>query len=142
MVSGIVAFRLKGLGEDYPYVSEWDDRVSRAPVETNRRTGDVALASVANRLASGSLLLTFPQQCLGLYLLTGAVVSCLSDKSIGGRAAKLLKWFGDGIGRGGESPPIDPRKLSTRLLAAHWAIFLAKMAFQLAFGVSIIEGVE
>lgn len=140
LVSGIASFRLRGLGGDYPYVSEWDDRVSRAPVETSRRAGDAALASVANRLASGSLLLTFPQQCLGLYLLTGALVSWLSDRSVGGRAAKLLRWFGDGVRReGGASPSIDPRKLSSRLLAAHWAIFLAKMAFQLAFGIGVQE---
>ena len=141
LVSGIVAFRLKGLGDDFPYESEWDARVSRTPVETNKRTGDAALASVANRLASGSLLLTFPQQCLGLYLLTGAVVSWLSDRSVGVRAGKVLVWFGDGIGRraGEASPSIDPRKLSSRLLVTHWAIFLAKMAFQLSFGIGVAE---
>merc|ERR1712194_521538 len=75
--------QLKKLGqyveENDPYISSVDERIPRVPIVTSKPRHAIR-ASIANVMGSTSLLLAFPQYCLGLYLLGSTLVSWWSSK--------------------------------------------------------------
>lgn len=150
-LDGLGGVRLKHLGQyaggDDPYVAPGEGRLARAPVLTSGPRGRIG-ASIADAMGSVSLLVSFPQHCLGLYLLGSTLVAWSSGERFGGgwkRFGKWVQWLGEGMCVGhsenGElqcgidavtaaddvmSQRIDTWKLSKRLVALYWVIALAK----------------
>jgi len=149
-LDGLGDIRLKKLGqyadEEDPYIPPGEKRIAMAPVSTSRLRSGFG-ASVANAMGSVSMLISFPQYCLGLYLLGGTLVAWSSTTQFEGvwkRFGNWIRWLGEGVcartDENGElgcgidasfidnvtNERIDTWKLSRRLVALYWVVALAK----------------
>jgi len=137
--------RLKRLGqyvgEEDPYIVPGKGRMDTTPVVTSRPRGEVT-AFIANMMGSASLLISFPQYCLGLYMLGSSLVAWWSSSSssssamtqsdggyVSKRFEKWMEWLSEGVVIDNVvDERIDPWNLSKRLVALYWITALAKAA--------------
>jgi len=86
--------------EEDPYMPPGEGRVPRAPIVTStpRKKNQQLGTKLANMLGSASILLAFPQYCLGLYLLGSIMVSCWSKSSGGWKTWNgWMQWLSQGM---------------------------------------------
>jgi len=137
-----------------PYTASKWDRTPKVPIVTQEQDHKIG-AAIGGAMGSASMLLSFPQYFLGLYMLGSTLVSCSSANQFDGmwkRFEKFAMWLSEEIyvnydqnGKldcGVESVDagdavhgcLNPWKVSKRLVAMYWIIALTKTAIAFVVG--------